>query len=59
VIIRVFKTTIHPGKEPEFEAFLRDTAVPRVSKQAGPVGPIRGQAPCWPAHWSASIDCRR
>jgi hypothetical protein len=35
VIIRVFKPTIHPGKEPEFEAFLRDTAVPLVSKQAG------------------------
>jgi heme-degrading monooxygenase HmoA len=35
VIIRVFKPTIHVGKEREFEAFLRDTAVPLVSKQAG------------------------
>jgi heme-degrading monooxygenase HmoA len=35
VIIRVFKPTIHPGKEREFEAFLRDTAVPLVSQQAG------------------------
>jgi antibiotic biosynthesis monooxygenase (ABM) superfamily enzyme len=35
VIIRVFRPTIHPGKEREFEAFLRDTAVPLVSKQAG------------------------
>jgi heme-degrading monooxygenase HmoA len=35
VIIRVFRPTIHPGKEGEFEEFLRDTAVPLVSKQAG------------------------
>ena len=35
MIIRVFKPTIHPGKEREFEAFLRDTAVPLVSQQAG------------------------
>ena len=33
--IRVFRPTIHPGKQREFEAFLRDTAVPLVSKQAG------------------------
>jgi heme-degrading monooxygenase HmoA len=35
VIIRVFRPTIHPGKEGEFEEFLRDTAVPLVSRQAG------------------------
>jgi heme-degrading monooxygenase HmoA len=35
VIIRVFRPTIHPGKEAEFEAFLRDTAVPLVSQQSG------------------------
>jgi heme-degrading monooxygenase HmoA len=35
MIIRVFRPTIHPGKEQEFEAFLHDTAVPLVSKQAG------------------------
>jgi len=35
MIIRVFRPTIHPGKEHAFEAFLRDTAVPLVSKQAG------------------------
>jgi heme-degrading monooxygenase HmoA len=35
VIIRVFRPTIHPGKEDEFEAFLRETAVPLVSKQSG------------------------
>jgi heme-degrading monooxygenase HmoA len=35
MIIRVFRPTIHPGKEQEFEAFLRDTAVPLVSRQAG------------------------
>jgi heme-degrading monooxygenase HmoA len=35
MIIRVFGPTIRPGKEREFEAFLRDTAVPLVSQQAG------------------------
>jgi heme-degrading monooxygenase HmoA len=35
VIIRVFRPTIHHGKEREFETFLRDTAVPLVSRQAG------------------------
>jgi heme-degrading monooxygenase HmoA len=35
VIIRVFRPTIHPGKDRKFEAFLRDTAVPLVSQQAG------------------------
>ena len=35
MIIRVFSPTIHPGKEGEFESFLRDTAVPLVSRQAG------------------------
>jgi heme-degrading monooxygenase HmoA len=35
VIIRVFRPTIHPGKEHEFEAFLQQTAVPLVSQQSG------------------------
>ena len=35
MIIRVFRPTIHPGKEAEFESFLRETAVPLVSRQAG------------------------
>ncbi len=35
MIIRVFRPTIRPGKEPEFEAFLRDTAHPLVSRQSG------------------------
>jgi hypothetical protein len=34
MIIRVFRPTIHPGREQEFEAFLADTAVPLVSRQA-------------------------
>ena len=33
--IRVFRPTIHSGKEGEFESFLRDTAIPLVSKQSG------------------------
>lgn len=35
MIIRVFRPTIHPGKESEFELFLRETAVPLVSRQSG------------------------
>lgn len=35
MIIRVFRPTIHPGKESEFEAFLRDTATPLVARQNG------------------------
>lgn len=35
MIIRVFKPTIQAGKEAEFEAFIRDIAVPLVSRQAG------------------------
>ncbi|MGH8835512.1 MAG: antibiotic biosynthesis monooxygenase family protein [Actinomycetes bacterium] len=35
MIIRVFRPTIHSGKEREFEAFLHDTAVPLVSRQPG------------------------
>jgi heme-degrading monooxygenase HmoA len=35
LIIRIFRPTIHDGKEKEFESFLRDTAVPLVSQQPG------------------------
>jgi heme-degrading monooxygenase HmoA len=35
VIIRVFRPTIHLGKEAEFESFLRETAIPLVSQQSG------------------------
>jgi quinol monooxygenase YgiN len=35
VIIRVFRARIHPGKEDEFERFVRDTGVPMVAAQAG------------------------
>ena len=35
MIIRVFRPTIHPGKESEFESFLRETAIPLVSRQKG------------------------
>ena len=37
MIIRVFRPTIHAGKEAEFESFLRDTAIPLVSQQEGVV----------------------
>jgi heme-degrading monooxygenase HmoA len=35
VIIRVFRPTIHPGKEGAFESFLRDTAGPLLAQQSG------------------------
>ena len=35
MIIRVFRPTIHPGIESEFESFLRETAIPLVSRQKG------------------------
>jgi heme-degrading monooxygenase HmoA len=35
VIIRLFRPTIRPGKEQEFETFLRDSAVPLLANQAG------------------------
>ena len=35
MIIRVFRPTIHPGKESDFESFLHDTAIPLVSQQSG------------------------
>jgi hypothetical protein len=33
VIIRIFRPTIHPGKDSEFESFLRNTAIPLVAQQ--------------------------
>ena len=44
MIIRVFRPTIHPGKESEFESFLRETAVPLVSRQAGLVAQHLGRS---------------
>jgi heme-degrading monooxygenase HmoA len=44
MIIRVFRPTIQPGKAAEFEAFLRDTAVPLVSRQAGLVAQHAGRS---------------
>ena len=35
VIIRVFRAQIHPGKEGEFERFVRETGVPTVQAHAG------------------------
>jgi heme-degrading monooxygenase HmoA len=44
MIIRVFRPTIHAGKEAEFEAFLRGTAVPLVSRQTGLVAQHIGRS---------------
>jgi quinol monooxygenase YgiN len=35
MIIRVFEARIHPGREGEFERFVRDTGVPMVQGHAG------------------------
>lgn len=48
MIIRVFRPTIHRGKEVEFESFLRNTAAPLVSRQAGLVAQHVGR-PCEPS----------
>jgi hypothetical protein len=40
MIIRVFRPTIHPGKESEFESFLRDTAIPLMSQRSGLVAHV-------------------
>lgn len=44
MIIRVFRPTVHAGKEADFESFLRDTAVPLVSRQAGLVAQHVGRS---------------
>jgi len=35
MIIRVFRPTIYPGKESEFESFLGEEAIPLVARQSG------------------------
>jgi hypothetical protein len=45
MIIRLFRPTIHSGKEREFEAFLRDRAIPLVSQQAGLLAQHVGAGP--------------
>jgi heme-degrading monooxygenase HmoA len=44
MIIRVFRPTIHPGQESEFESFLRDTAGPLVAQQSGLVAQHVGKS---------------
>jgi heme-degrading monooxygenase HmoA len=43
LIIRIFRPTIYPGKESEFESFLRDTAIPLVSQQSGLISQHAGK----------------
>jgi heme-degrading monooxygenase HmoA len=44
MIIRVFRPTIQPGKESEFESFLRDTAIPLLTRQKGLVAQHVGRS---------------
>jgi heme-degrading monooxygenase HmoA len=48
MITRVFIPTIRPGREEDFELFLRETAIPLVSQQPGLVTQNVGRrhAPC-------------
>ena len=59
MIIRVFRPTIHPGKEREFEAFLRDTAFPLVSQQAGLVAQHVGSRANRPRRSICTSRCGR
>ncbi len=48
MIIRVFRPTIHPGKEQEFEAFLQDVppaSAPAVGSPAGDEPHCRNASP--------------
>ena len=47
MIIRVFRARVHPGKEEEFEGFVRETGVPMVESQAGCTHVTWGRS-----HWS-------
>jgi quinol monooxygenase YgiN len=44
MIIRVFRAQIRPGKEGEFERFVRETGIPMVEKQAGCTHAAWGQS---------------
>ena len=50
MIIRVFKPTVHAGKDGEFESFLRGTAVPLLSRQAGLLAQYVGRSRDASAH---------
>ena len=43
MIIRVFRPTIHSGKEAEFESFIRDKAKTLLSQQTGVVAQHLGK----------------
>lgn len=42
MIVRIFRVTVHPGKEDLFAAFFRDTALPLVASQPGLVSVTAG-----------------
>ena len=43
MIVRVFRATVQPGREAEFERFLRETGIPAVTKCAGVVSTCVGR----------------
>jgi quinol monooxygenase YgiN len=62
VIIRVFRAQIHPGKENEFERFVRDTGIPMTEAHAGCSHVAWGRSRCTDkpefvvvSHWD-SVD---
>jgi heme-degrading monooxygenase HmoA len=43
VILRVFRARAHPGRQPDFEAFVPRVALPLVESQAGMVARLAGR----------------
>lgn len=43
MIVRVFRATVHSGREGDFERFLRETGIPAVTKCAGLVSTCVGR----------------
>jgi len=43
MIIRVFRALVHPGKQPEFEQFFMNKALPNIKAQPGLVSVMVGE----------------
>ena len=43
MIVRVFRARIKPGKQMEFEQFVKEQAIPSVSKQEGVIAQFAGR----------------
>jgi heme-degrading monooxygenase HmoA len=43
MIVRVFRATVHAGREADFERFLRETGIPSVTRREGLVSTCVGR----------------